>query len=498
MKTKALLTITGIFFLLQSATSQMKQDVAAYIEKYKAIALEEMVRCKIPASVTLAQGLHESSYGKSKLSTEANNHFGIKCKEEWDGKKFFQNDDAPNECFRVYDHAEDSYADHSDFLITRTRYAGLFELPITDYKAWAHGLKSSGYATNPKYAEILIKTIEDNNLAAFDQQGLAMIAEKERQFAPNTPTEQPVAIKTEAPQKQQPATVSPVATIQPREVKHNSVTKTSAPVTEKEKTAVSNTTTEQIVFAQTETTPKHQEPNTKSPTAAVTVREVKHNTFTKASGTEFVTVHDDATKKEFQVNGTKAIKAEGTVDPLSIAYNYQIQYVQVLAFNDMNEGDKFKDGENIFLQSKRSKGNEPIYTVAQGESMRSIAQKLGIKLKDLYLKNVMVANDQPYPGETIYLQEKRPGPPKTMAYSDFLKSQNTSSNPVTTNTSTANASTDNSVPAFSQTTAQYKVEPSDTLYSIAKKFNTTVQQLRTINNLENTDLHPGQTLVVSK
>ena len=163
----------------------------------------------------------------------------------------------------------------------------------------------------------------------------------------------------------------------------------------------------------------------------------------------------------------------------------------------MNEGDKFKDGENIFLQSKRTKGNEPIYTVAPGESMRSISQKLGIKLKELYQKNVMVANDQPYPGETIYLQEKRPGPPKTMAYSDFLKSQNTSSNPVTTITTTANASSNNSVPAFSQT-AEYKVEPSDTLYSIAKKFNTTVQQLRTINNLENTDLHPGQTLVVSK
>ena len=182
---KAFTTITFVFILVQSASCQMKQDIANYIARYKTIALEEMVRCKIPASITLAQGLHESGYGKSKLTTEANNHFGIKCKEEWDGKKYFLDDDAPQECFRVYDHAEDSYADHSDFLITRSRYAGLFELPITDYKAWATGLKSSGYATNPKYADILIKTIEDNNLTQYDQLGLAMIDAKEKLLSPD-------------------------------------------------------------------------------------------------------------------------------------------------------------------------------------------------------------------------------------------------------------------------------------------------------------------------
>ena len=442
---KPIIAISCLFLLAQTASSQMKQDIANYIEKYKDIALQEMVRCKIPASITIAQGLHESSYGKSKLSTEANNHFGIKCKDEWDGKKFYQNDDAPNECFRVYDHAEDSYADHSDFLVTRSRYAGLFDLPITDYKAWAHGLKSSGYATNPKYAEILIKTIEDYNLTQYDQLGLAMMAEKEKLLSPNTTPALPVAAVIEKPKTR---------------------------VAEQERSTI--------------------------PAAA---HEARHTTFANAASTTFVTVHDNNTPKEIFINGTKAIKATETVDPLAVAYNYQIQYAQVLAFNDINEGDKFKDGDNIFLQPKRAKGSEPIYVVQTGESMHTIAQKLGVKLKDLYQKNMMALNDQPLPGETLYLQEKRPGPPKTMAYSDFLKSLNTSSNNTNnTTTLTANASTDNSVPTIARQNynTQYTVEQKDTLYSIARKFNTTVQQLQALNNLDNIDLHPGQKLVVSK
>ena len=135
-----------LFFLVttiaQISFGQTKQEFDYYIAKYKDIAISEMVRCGIPASITLAQGLHESSCGRSPLSREANNHFGIKCKNEWDGKKYYQNDDKPNECFRVYEHAEASYIDHSDFLVTRDRYAALFKLPITDYKGWAKGLKA--------------------------------------------------------------------------------------------------------------------------------------------------------------------------------------------------------------------------------------------------------------------------------------------------------------------------------------------------------------------
>src|SRR4051812_10047034 len=136
----------------------------AYIQQYKDVAISEMHRSGIPASITLAQGIHESGLGKSYLAQNTNNHFGIKCHENWTGKTFKYTDDAPDECFRVYDNPADSYRDHSDFLKNRPRYAPLFQLDATDYKGWAYGLKKSGYATNPKYPDILIKTNEDFQL----------------------------------------------------------------------------------------------------------------------------------------------------------------------------------------------------------------------------------------------------------------------------------------------------------------------------------------------
>lgn len=139
-----------------------------YIDTYKDIAIKHMKQYKIPASIKLAQGILESGNGSSRLAVQANNHFGIKCKSSWTGGKIYHDDDAKGECFRKYPSAQDSYADHSIFLSTSSRYATLFQLKITDYKEWAHGLKAAGYATNPKYAQTLIKIIEDFELYKFD------------------------------------------------------------------------------------------------------------------------------------------------------------------------------------------------------------------------------------------------------------------------------------------------------------------------------------------
>ena len=139
-----------------------------YIARYSAIAVSEMHRSGIPASITLAQGILESRSGLSSLAVEGNNHFGIKCHRNWKGRTMRVNDDAPNECFRVYKTAEESFRDHSDFLRYQDRYKSLFELKITDYKGWARGLKKAGYATDPAYAGKLIKIIEDYDLARFD------------------------------------------------------------------------------------------------------------------------------------------------------------------------------------------------------------------------------------------------------------------------------------------------------------------------------------------
>ncbi len=146
-----------------------KISVHDYIEKYRDIAIREMERSGIPASITLAQGIFESGFGNSRLAREANNHFGIKC-HEWKGVGFYHWDDDPQEsCFRVYENADSSYIDHTEFLVGRKRYAFLFEYDRTDYVQWAHGLKKAGYATDPKYPEKLITMIEKYDLNLYDQ-----------------------------------------------------------------------------------------------------------------------------------------------------------------------------------------------------------------------------------------------------------------------------------------------------------------------------------------
>lgn len=167
----------------KSGTKKDKKNTAEeYIEQFKEIAIEEMHYCGIPASITLAQGLIESGNGNSFLAKEANNHFGVKCPGGWNGEKFYYDDDEPQECFRSYQEPNDSYKDHSEFLIKGKRYRFLFDIPAYDYKAWAKGLKQAGYATNPEYAEILIGLIEKYDLQSFveenydEQKTLAKLA----------------------------------------------------------------------------------------------------------------------------------------------------------------------------------------------------------------------------------------------------------------------------------------------------------------------------------
>lgn len=149
-----------IIFLSVIAFSQKTMTPEDYIAAYKDDAIKEMYLHKVPACITLAQGMLESGNGNSLLCRSANNHFGIKCHKEWSGETFFMNDDEDNECFRKYDNVLDSYSDHSLFLFSRSRYAELFQLPINDYKGWCYGLKKAGYATDPKYPERLIELIE--------------------------------------------------------------------------------------------------------------------------------------------------------------------------------------------------------------------------------------------------------------------------------------------------------------------------------------------------
>lgn len=176
-----------VFIVLVSlvAFGQSKKTATEnYILQYRNIAIENEKQYGIPASITLAQGIIESGSGRSSLAKESNNHFGIKCHSSWKGKRTYKDDDNKNDCFRVYDNAEESFTDHSIFLTKNKRYSSLFQLDKTDYKSWAKGLKQCGYATNPNYANLLIDIIELYELDNINSNSFYLVAD-------NTFVEQP-------------------------------------------------------------------------------------------------------------------------------------------------------------------------------------------------------------------------------------------------------------------------------------------------------------------
>ncbi len=163
------ISIFTLFILLTISTFSQKITRQEYISQWQVLAIEEMNRSGIPASITMAQGVLESGDGNSELSKKSNNHFGIKCKKSWKGKKVYYDDDAKNECFRKYKTVEDSYIDHTNFLMDNQRYGSLFQLKHTNYKGWAKGLKKAGYATAHDYDKRLIKIVEENKLYRLDK-----------------------------------------------------------------------------------------------------------------------------------------------------------------------------------------------------------------------------------------------------------------------------------------------------------------------------------------
>jgi LysM repeat protein len=190
-----------IALLSFTAVSAQNITIEEYVNTYKEIAIKEMIRTGVPASITLAQGIVETESGNSKLVKKSNNHFGIKCKETWTGPSVSHDDDAPGECFRKYENPEQSYVDHSDFLRTRKHYHFLFGLDPADYKAWAFGLKKAGYATNPAYPQMLIKYIEKYNLNDYSLIALGKKQSADPIFAKK---EQPVTIAVQQPAVQTP------------------------------------------------------------------------------------------------------------------------------------------------------------------------------------------------------------------------------------------------------------------------------------------------------
>lgn len=324
-----------------------------YIQKFAQYAVEEMEKYKIPASITLAQGLLETGGGQSRLAQEGKNHFGIKCKEDWTGKTMKHTDDAPNECFRVYDDPKQSYEDHSIFLATRKYYTKLFDLDMKDYRAWAHGLKKAGYATNPRYASILIGKIEKYKLYEFDEVG-----SKEVLYA---------VLKKYPDLKDDGAFM---ARMEPAKA----TKKTTTPVTVK------------VPYKATSYAQQQQR-----------VERIK----TKAEILNSILI------KSHPNGGLKYIVIPEDTDVQYIAKKFKISESKLTKWNEL-EGTALAKNEVVFLESKNSEGNTATYKAESGEDMYDIAQKFGIKLNKLYAKNRMDEGQKPSAGQLIYLIDKKP------------------------------------------------------------------------------------------
>jgi LysM repeat protein len=393
--------------------AQSPQAVSAYVERYKAIAIEEMKLYGIPASVTLAQGIHESGCGCSALAINSNNHFGIKCHNEWSGQTYHHDDDQPQECFRVYTCPEESFRDHSEFLKTRSRYAGLFQLAPGDYRAWARGLKAAGYATNPKYTDIIIKLIEDYKLYQYDRANGQVITPEAEQ----------------AKKAQDSTTVQLIK---------QSVAQSTAPVN----------TSASIV-------------KTQAPAPLAT-------DYNKLSSEERI------------INGTKAVVYKKEVPLTFIAQKYNISLQQIYAYNDMYPSDKFRDNDLIYVEGKRDESPYYQYEVTEGETMHDIAQKFGVQLNELIKRNGISPGCEPVAGEMIVLRGKREVPLRFRLTNRAVLPSKTSA--------------ENVAPPPDQKV--HKVSSSETLYSISRQYNISVDTLKKINNLSDEDIKIGQTLIV--
>ncbi len=398
-----------VALLSVSALNAQTISIEEYVNTYKEIAIKEMIRTGVPASITLAQGIVETENGNSKLVKKSNNHFGIKCKETWTGPSVSHDDDAPGECFRKYENAEQSYVDHSDFLRTRKHYNFLFGLDPADYKAWAFGLKKAGYATNPAYPQMLIKYIEKYNLNDYS---LIALGKKK--------ADDPIYAKADQ-----------------SNVTENVVT---------------------TIVQQQASAPQQASDDVKET--------IKKTVVNYPTG-------------EFKINETKVVYATKGTSFLAIAQKHNVQLKWLFDFNDLKETEVLEKDQLIYLQRKRRVGANQFHVVASGETLYDIAQAQGIRLDALMQLNLIPSNQQPAPGQQLYLQSPAPAAPKLLTVVNTV------------------------APAATAVEAEneiivHVVQPKETLYSIAKKYDVPMTQLQQRNKLAGSELKEGSELIITK
>ena len=412
MKQILLLTLT-LWMAIQTGWSQNNSATIAYITQYKAIAMKEMKRTGVPASITLAQAIVESKSGESDLAKNHNNHFGIKCKSDWTGAKTYQDDDAKQECFRVYEAAELSFKDHSNFLKNRPNYVDLFLLDPVDDTAWAYGLKKAGYATDSDYPKKLLKIIDDYELAQYNFPELANEIEEEEAPVKKTISDTPVnkgLIDTPINKVLIDTPVSkvlvdtPVKTLnKPLGIAQMNSNESLAPLPSKSLPtqplpAVQKDTVKKETITAVQTTQK--EPVKIDTTKATSMTQPilpKQPTYNYPEG-------------RFRINQVPVILGKENMSFIEIALKYNVPLYKLFEYNDIEASNLLAKNQLIFLAPKKKAGATSFHMVKYNTSLHEISQLEGMQLSLLKLYNPQLTDPVKEGTQVLLFKQKDNSP----------------------------------------------------------------------------------------
>jgi hypothetical protein len=382
---------------IQIGWTQNNATTIAYIAQYKAIAMKEMKRTGVPASITLAQAILESNSGESNLAKNHNNHFGIKCKSDWTGAKAYQDDDAKQECFRAYDNAEVSFKDHSNFLKNRPNYVDLFLLDPVDDTAWAYGLKKAGYATATDYPKKLLKIIDDYELAQYNFPELENEVEEEEGV--KTPSDGPVnKVLADTPVKKTPSD-GPVNKVLADTPVNKVITDTPTKSLNKPTGIAQMNTTNNLAPLTVQTLPAPQKDTLKKDTIkkeVITVVQTTKIEQVKIDTTKAATITQSVLPKQptynypegqFRINQVPVILGKEKMSFIEIALKYKVPLYKLFEYNDIKASNLLERDQLIFLAPKKKTGAASFHIVKYNSSLQEISQLEGVQLSLLKLYN---------------------------------------------------------------------------------------------------------------
>jgi len=429
-----------LIFLIPSVLLAQKTATLIYIDQYKDIAIKEMKRTGIPASITLAQGIIESNSGQSNLAYNFKNHFGIKCKSDWQGETTYQDDDTKQECFRVYPTAARSFIDHSDFLKSRPNYAALFELDPVDDSAWAYGLKKAGYATASDYPRKLLKVINDFELSQYNFPELA----KEDSIEANNK----VAIGVDTSLSLKKDTLTPATAANLLDINWNK------PLIETKKDTLTKVKIDSVVvitdtivsLSNVKGLSVNAATNNSIPTAIQSLElvkpEVKKDTIATTDSLNKVvsktTINYPNVK--FRINDIPVVWAKAGSSYLAIANSQMVPLYRLFEYNEIQENDLVTTDQLVFLAPKKKETPKKVHTIKKNETLYGVSQSEGIQLTYLKQYNPKAADDNLKEGEFLFLFTPYDAPKKSNAFLEAIKplsnkttkpSSNTNSTPVT-------------------------------------------------------------------